>query len=170
MTLKRNRREKPLRDISMILAICAASTLANAALSYADAKEATLYQRLGGYDAISAVVDEFADRLFNDPRIARFFVGMSDDSKAGFKQKNKNLLTNVTGGPAKVISRPASVTHGGLGITEGDFDVVAGHLKAALDKFKVPKREQDEVFAIILTLKPDIVERKTKKLSRDLPR
>lgn len=170
MSSKLNVRKKPLRDLSIILAICAASTLANAALSSADAKEPPLYERLGGYDAISAVVDEFADRLFKDPRIARFFVGMSDDSKAAFKQKNKNLLTNVTGGPAKIISRPANVAHGGLGITEGDFDVVAGHLKAVLDKFKVPKREQDEVFAIILTLKPDIVERKTKKLSRDLNR
>ena len=170
MTTKPYRRERPLQDLSIILAICVVSTLANAALSSADAKETTLYERLGGYDGISAVVDEFAERLFNDPKIAIFFVGMSDDTKAAFKQKNKNLLTNVTGGPAKIISRPANVAHGGLGITEGDFNVVAGHLKATLDKFNVPKREQDEVFAIILTLKPDIVQRKTKKLSRDLPR
>lgn len=170
MDSKLNNRQRALRDLSVIFGICAASVLMNAALSSADATEKTLYERLGGYDAISAVVDEFAGRLFKDPRIDIFFVGMSDDSKEAFRQKNKNLLVNATGGPAKVISRPANVTHGGLGITEGDFAVVAGHLKATLDKFKVPKREQDEVFAIILSLKPDIVERKTKKLSRDLRR
>ena len=158
----------------MILAICGAFIIVSVAPSCAGAEEKTktrtLYERLGGYDGISAVVDDFASRLFKDPKINQFFIGMSDDSRLGFRQKNKNLLVNATGGPAKVISRPAKITHGGLGITEGDFKVVADHLKEALDKYKVPKREQDEVFAIILSLKPDIVERKTKKLSRDLPR
>ena len=147
-----------------------AARAAEEAADKAEEAEKTLYERLGGYDGISAVVDEFAGRLFNEPQISQFFAGMGDDSKEGFRQKNKNLLTNATGGPAKVISRPANVAHGGLGITEGDFKVVADHLKASLDKFKVPKREQDEVFEIILSLKPDIVERKTKKLSQDLPR
>jgi len=147
-----------------------AARAAEEAADKAEEAEKTLYERLGGYDGISAVVDEFAGRLFKEPKISQFFAGMGDDSKEGFRQKNKNLLTNATGGPAKVISRPANVAHGGLGITEGDFKVVADHLKASLDKFKVPKREQDEVFEIILSLKPDIVERKTKKLSQDLPR
>ena len=133
-----------------------------------DKADKTLYERLGGYDAISAVVEDFADRLFTDPKIKHFFRGMSTDTKDAFKQKNKNLLVAVTGGPAKVISREAKTSHAGLNITEGDFNVVAGHLKEVLDKFKVPKREQDEVFAIILKLKPDIVERKTEKLSRDI--
>jgi len=58
-----------------------------------------LYERLGGYEAISAVVDEFADRLFDDPVVGKRFFGMSDDSRAGFKQKNKNLVSAATGGP-----------------------------------------------------------------------
>lgn len=128
----------------------------------------SLYQRLGGYDAISAVVDEFADRLFKDEKINQFFRGMSTDTKELFKQKNKNLLCAATGGPAKVISRDAKTAHAGLMITEGDFKIVAGHLKATLDKFKVPKKEQEEVFAIIGKLKPDIVERATEKLSKEM--
>ena len=86
----------------------------------------------------------------------------------GFKQKNKNLVCSVTGGPYKVISRAANVVHDGLGITEGDFNVVAGHLKATLDQFSVPKREQDDLLAIIMTLKPQIVERDMQELSKDL--
>lgn len=128
----------------------------------------TLYERLGGYDAISAVVEEFANRLFNDPKIKQFFRGMSTDTKESFKQKNKNLLSAVTGGPAKVISRPPKTAHAGLNITQGDFNVVAGHLKATLEKFKVPERETKDVFAIIATLQPEIVQRKTEKLSRDI--
>ncbi len=123
-------------------------------------QQKTLYERLGGYDAISAVVEDFADKLFDDPKISKFFVGMGDDTRKQFKQKNKNLVCNVTGGPCKVISRTAKVTHTGLGITEKDFDVVFQHLVDTLDKFKVPKAEKKELLDIILTLKPDIVEKK----------
>ncbi|MDC0937123.1 group 1 truncated hemoglobin [Pirellulales bacterium] len=130
----------------------------------------TLYDRLGGYDAISAVVEDFANKLFTDPKVKQFFRGMGTDTKESFKQKNKNLLTAVTGGPAKIISRPAKTAHGGLNITQGDFNVVADHLKVTLEKFNVPEREISEVFAIIATLQPDIVERKTDMLSRDIDR
>src|SRR6516164_5053559 len=138
----------------------------NPTLAAADTKP--LYERLGGYDGISAVVDEFADSLFADKRINQFFIGMSDDTRAQFKQKNKNLLCNVTGGPCKVISRTAKETHHGLGITAGDFEVVAGNLKDALNKFKVGPKEQEEVFAIILSLRPQIVDRPDEtRLSRE---
>jgi hemoglobin len=93
---------------------------------------------------------------------------MSDDTRAQFKQKNKNLLCNVTGGPCKVISRPANVAHHGLGITAGDFDVVVGHLKDVLNKDKVGPKEQEEVLAIILSLRSQIVDRPDEtRLSRD---
>lgn len=124
----------------------------------ATAAPRSLYERLGGYEAISAVVDDFAARLFADPKVGKFFVGMGTDTREGFRQKNKNLVCAVTGGPCKVISRPAKTVHAGLGITAADFDVVAGHLVAVLDKFKVPAAEKKELIDIILTLRPDIVE------------
>jgi hemoglobin len=120
----------------------------------------TLYERLGGYDAISAVVEDFAPKLFNDPKVGRFFVGMSADSRQQFMQKNKNLVCKVTGGPCEIISRPARTAHAGLGITEGDFNVVVQHLVDTLNKFKVPAQEQKELLNIIGSLKPDIVEKK----------
>lgn len=119
----------------------------------------SLYDRLGGYGAISAVVDAFADRLFADPTVGKFFVGMGADTRASFKQKNKNLVCNVTGGPCQVISRSAKTVHAGLGITGADFEVVANHLVAVLNSFKVPAQEQKELIAIITTLRPDIVEK-----------
>ena len=119
----------------------------------------SLYDRLGGYNAISAVVEDFAPKLFNGPKIGRFFVGMSTDTKEQFKQKNKNLICNVTGGPCKVISRPAKTAHAGLGITEGDFNVVVQHLVDTLNEFKVPAAEQKELLGIIGSLKKDIVEK-----------
>ncbi len=122
------------------------------------AQEKSLYERLGGYDAIAAVVDDFAPKLFADPVVGKRFFGMSDDSREGFRQKNKNLVCIATGGPCKIISRPAKVAHGGLGIKASEFDIVVNHLVDTLNKFKVPEKEHQELLAIIGTLRPDIVE------------
>lgn len=152
----------------LVAASVAFAPLPAQAATAADTK--SLYERLGGYEGISAVVDQFADSLFADKRINQFFVGMGDDTRAQFKQKNKNLLCNVTGGPCKIISRTAHDTHHGLGITSADFGVVAGDLKDVLNKNKVGPKEQEEVFAIILGLRPQIVDRPDEtRLSRDVP-
>lgn len=129
-----------------------------AAPSFGAGVEKTLYERLGGYDAVSAVVDDFAAKLFDDPVVGARFFGMSEDSREGFRQKNKNLVCAATGGPCQIISRPALQTHRGLGITASEFNIVAQHLLDTLNKFNVPKKEQDELMAIIGSLRPDIVE------------
>ena len=122
------------------------------------AMEKSLYERLGGYEAISAVVNDFAPKLFNDPQVGPFFKGMGTDTRQSFIQKNINLVCNVTGGPCKIISRPAKTVHAGLGITEAEFNIVVNHLVDTLDTFKVPAKEKQELLTIIGTLKPDIVE------------
>ena len=141
---------KVLATGTLLVFICSATV---------QAQELALYERLGGYEAISAVVDDFADRLFSDPTVGKRFFGMSDDSRAGFKQKNKNLVCAATGGPCKIISRDAKTTHGGLGIKASEFDIVAGHLADVLNEFNVPKKEQDDIMTIIASLRPDIVEK-----------
>ena len=150
-------RNRYLRTIPVVLGIIAVGAfLGNSALG--QSTEKSLYERLGGYDAVSAVVDDFAGKLFVDPVVGARFFGMSDDSREGFRQKNKNLVCKVTGGPCKIISRPASTTHGGLGIKASEFNIVAQHLIDTLNKFNVPEKEHQELMAIIATLRPDIVE------------
>jgi len=122
--------------------------------------EKSLYERLGGYDAISAVVDSFLDKVWNDPRISRFFVGMGTDTRNQLRQKNKNLMCHNTGGPCKKINRPLKLAHAGLGITEKEFYIVVDHLADTLKEFKVPTREQEEVMSKVRKLKPKIVESK----------
>ena len=103
-------------------------------------------------------MNDFAPKLFKDSQVGSFFKGMGTDTRKSFIQKNINLVCNVTGGPCKIISRPAKTVHAGLGITESDFNVVVNHLIDTLDKFKVPADEKRELLEIIGTLKPDIVE------------
>ncbi len=121
--------------------------------------QSSLYERLGGYDAISAVVDDFAMKLFNDPIVGARFKGMSTDSRNGFRQKNKNLVCAATGGGCQIISRPAIVAHTGLNITEDEWNIVFDHLVGTLDSFGVPEQEKSELLVIILSLKDDIVGR-----------
>ena len=122
----------------------------------AEAKR-SLYERLGGYDAINAVVNEFAGHLFADEKLAAFFEGWSAEKQAKFKQLNTLLVCSATGGPCTYLGRSMPASHQGMGITDARFDQVAGHLVMTLDKFKVPKAEKEELLSIIGGLRPEIV-------------
>jgi hemoglobin len=117
----------------------------------------TLYHRLGGYDGIAAVTDDFIHRLATDDKEKRFFVGFSDDSKARIRQLFVDQLCYLTGGPCVYIGRDMKTVHKGLHITEDDWKTAVDDLTASLNKFNVGQREQTEVFAALTKLKPDIV-------------
>lgn len=123
----------------------------------------SLYERLGGYDAISGVVDEFLERVWDDPVVGRFFVGMGTDTRTQLRQKNKNLLCFNTGGPCRKINRPLNVTHRGLGITDQEFDIVVNHLDQTLKDFKVPEKERQEVMTKVGKLRSYVVEKRIQK-------
>lgn len=120
----------------------------------------SLYKRLGGYDALAAVTDDFIKGLASDKQLARFFSGVSNDSKKRIRQLVLDQLCAATGGPCIYIGRNMRTVHEGLGITEEDWNISVKLLTNTLDKFKVPKAEQDDLFKILATLKPDIVEKK----------
>lgn len=122
-------------------------------------KEKTLYARLGGYDAIAAVSDDFIVRLGKGKRLGRFVVGLSDDSKKKLRQHLVDFLCNATGGPCLYLGRDMKTAHTGLGIDEDDWKEGVDALVATLDKFKVPEKEKTEVLAAVSGLKKDIVEK-----------
>ena len=119
----------------------------------------SLYTRLGGYDAVAAVVDDFISRLVADKRFAKFFVGHSEDSLKKIRQHIVDQFCNAAGGPCLYIGRDMKTSHKGLGITGDDWDAAATHLVESLDKFKVPKTEKDELLAFVTSLRKDIVEK-----------
>ena len=138
---------------ALALAVLVASTPA------AQTKK-TLYERLGGYDAIVAVTDDFIGRLVADKQLERFFVGHSTDSKKRIRQHVIDQLCAATGGPCIYTGRTMKDSHAGLGITEEEWNIAGKHLVETLDKFKVPAQEQKELLDIVGTLKADIVEKK----------
>ena len=123
------------------------------------AQEKTLYQRLGGYDALAAVTDDFLGRLIADKKLSKFFAGASNDSKTKIRQHVVDFLCVATGGPCKYIGRDMKTVHTGLGITKAEWDVSVKHLIATLDKFKVPAKEKGEVLGAVGGLEKDIVEK-----------
>ncbi len=139
--------------------IAGVALIATVAPSHAQDKK-TLYQRLGGYDALAAVTDDFIGRLATDAALAKFFDGHSKTSLMIVRQHIVDQLCAATGGPCYYMGRDMKTAHAGLGISEADWTTSVNHLVATLDKFKVPKAEKDEVLALLTTLKADIVEKK----------
>ena len=125
----------------------------------AAAQEKSLYQRVGGYDALAAVVDDFIVRLVTDKQFEKFFAGASDNSKKRIRQHILDQFCAATGGPCVYNGRDMKTSHAGLGITNAQWDAAAKHLVASLDKFKVPDKEKGEILAFVTSLKKDIVEK-----------
>jgi hemoglobin len=128
-------------------------------MNAAAATQKSLYERVGGYDALAAVVDEFIGRLATDKKFERFFAGFSTDSKKKLRQHILDQFCVATGGPCVYMGREMKITHAGLGITEADWDAAAKHLAGSIDKFKVPEKEKGELLAFVTSLKKDIVEK-----------
>ena len=123
------------------------------------AQEKSLYERVGGYNALAAVVDDFIGRLVSDKQFEKFFSGHGTDSKKKIRQHLLDQFCAATGGPCVYTGRDMKTTHGGLGITEADWNTATKHLTASLDKFKVPEKEKGELLTFVTSLKKDIVEK-----------
>lgn len=118
------------------------------------AQAPTLYRRLGGLDAIRAVVGDFVDRVAADARINGFFRGVDLDDLKG---KLTDQICQATGGPCRYTGRPMRAVHAQLGIGNADFDALVGDLVASLDKFKVGEGEKSDLLAALGRLRPEIV-------------
>ncbi len=119
----------------------------------------SLYKRLGGYDALAAVSDDFLGRLASDKQLGRFFQGVSKAHNDSIRQHVVDFLCMATGGPCVYVGRDMKSTHAGLGITGADWDRMVGFLNQTLDKFSVPDRERKEVLGALGGLKSDIVDK-----------
>jgi hemoglobin len=118
----------------------------------------TLYERLGGYEAISAVANDLLPRLQADSQLARFWQHRGEDGLKREKQLLVDFLCSSAGGPLYYTGRDMKISHKGMKISESDWSRFLGHLNATLQTFRVPQAERDEVVAFVQSTKPDIVE------------
>ncbi len=139
-----------LAAIAAVVACSVASTSASAGA------QTPLYDRLGGYDAILAVTDDFIANVAADKRINGFFAHTDIPS---FRRKLADFICVGTGGPCIYFGRDMVSAHAGMGIRNRHFTALVQDLGKTLKKFKVPPQEQTELAAILAPMKRDIVTR-----------
>jgi len=115
----------------------------------------SLFERLGGKGAITAVVEDFRDRCGGDSRINAKF---ARTDMARLTSMLIDQVSEATGGPAKYAARDMKTAHADMRVTTGEFNALVEDLVATLNKFGVGKPEQDELLAILGPLRSDIVE------------
>ncbi|EMA61961.1 group I truncated hemoglobin [Halorubrum lipolyticum] len=115
----------------------------------------TLYERLGGREAIGAVVDEFYDRVLDDDRVAHHF---EDVDMTAQRAHQTRFLSAVAGGPAEYDGDTMDEAHDGMGITGTEFGAIATHLDDALAEFDVDDADREAVLAAVEEFRDDIVE------------
>jgi hemoglobin len=118
----------------------------------------SLYTRLGGYDAISAVANNLLPRLMGDTRLGRFWQNRGDDGVAREKQLLIDFLSANAGGTLLYTGRDMLTSHKGMGINADDWQAFMGHVTATLDSFDVGPQEKNDVVGFIESTKAEIVE------------
>jgi hemoglobin len=117
-------------------------------------QDQSLYQRLGGKEAITAVVDDFVGNVAADARINKRF------ANANIPRLKTLLVEQIcaaSGGPCTYSGRDMVTAHTGMNIQSAEFDALVEDLVKSLDKFKVPAREKGELLGALGGMKPAIV-------------
>jgi len=117
----------------------------------------TLYQRLGGREAIKLVVYDFVGNLAADPRVNQRFKGLDAGRIAKLQTNLADQICDATGGPCAYLGKDMKAAHAGMGITEADWNATVEDLVKSLKKFKVGEKEQQELLAVLGGMKKDIV-------------
>src|ERR687896_1233761 len=128
--------------------------------------QASLYERLGGIDAITAVARGYVDRAGKDGRINQKF------ARTDLNRLTKEFVDQVcevTGGPCTYTGRSMTQAHTNMEVTNGEFDAFIEDLVAILDDFKVGKSEQDELLSLLNPLRGEIVEVDSSEVGTPLP-
>jgi len=140
-----------------IIGVVVFGLLVSAGAAWAEgANGKSLYERLGGKDAITAVVDTFVRKVGADKRINGYF---ASTDLAKLKMHLVNQICEASGGPCKYTGRTMKQTHAGMGVTDRAFGALVEDLVAALDHHTVGKAEKDDLLAVLGPMKGDIVEK-----------
>lgn len=139
--------------------LLAAAIFTSIGLTSANAK--TLYQELGGYDAISAVTKALATKLVQDPKLGVYFKGLNTHHKEVVVNNLTDFLCNATGGPCIYTVENMEEAHAGLGITDSDWNRFVKITESVLDEYRVPPKLQKELLERLVPLKPYIVQKQS---------
>ncbi len=118
----------------------------------------SLYERLGGYDAIAAAAAALMVRIKDDDKLRRFYDHRGADGIAREEKLLVDYLCAASGGPVVYTGRDMKTVHIGMGLDEEDWKRAMTHLTTTLEAFEVPEQEKGELLNFHEALKPEIVE------------
>jgi hemoglobin len=122
--------------------------------------EQSLYERIGGVNAIAMVVDRFSDQIVKNPKL-NVNPALKEWNETGrlpgLKFMRTLWLCQAAGGPFESTGKEMGEAHEDLHITSEEFDEVGAEIAKALDHFKVPDREKQEVLAAIVSKKAEVI-------------
>ncbi|WP_254534857.1 group I truncated hemoglobin [Halomarina litorea] len=118
-------------------------------------EDETVFDRLGGHEAVESVVNDFYDRVLNDERVIHHF---EDSNTTELRAHQVQFISAVTGGPVEYSGDDMRDAHRGMGITDTEFNVVADHLDTALAENGVSDEDRELVLETVEELRPEIVE------------
>ena len=116
--------------------------------------EKSLYYRLGGKDAITAVVEKFVGIVVADDRINGFF---KNADAANLKKQLVDQICSATGGQCKYAGKDMKTAHAGMKVKQADFDALVEDLVKALDNAKVADADKQTLLGVLGPMKTDIV-------------
>jgi hemoglobin len=121
------------------------------------ARENSLYHKLGGKAAIDAAVEAFYVKVLADDRIKHFFEDINMNKQ---RRKQKEFLSAALGGPIPWTGKDLRKAHANLpGLNETHFNAVAENLQKTLEELKVKKDLIDQVMAIAASTKSSVLNR-----------
>jgi len=151
---------RPIRILSLALLAAAALAASATPVRAHGGLGLSLYDQLGGVYGIAPLVDDFVDRLWNDPVvIANPYVAEARQryAKASLRFLFTEYLCDKTGGPMVYRGRDMKTAHAGLHISEKEWRAMIADLKASMRKFSVPEEAQGDVIGVLEETKKDIV-------------
>ena len=116
--------------------------------------EETLYDRLGGYDGISAVVDEFYDALLADEDLGPLF---ANADVAELRRTQTDFLCEAAGGPERYDGPPVREAHAHVPFTPSHIERAVELLDGALDAFDVPEADAERVVGAVAAYERDLL-------------
>ena len=122
--------------------------------------EQSLYERLGGVNALAMVVDRFSDEIVKNPKLnvnPQLKEWNASGQLPSLKFMRTLWLCQAAGGPFEYTGKDMHDAHKDLHITSDEFDEVGAEIARALDHFGVPEREKGEVLAAIVARKAEVV-------------
>lgn len=120
--------------------------------------EAVLYDSLGGYDGVVAIVNDLFARVHGDPKIGRFWTNRGEDGLARERQLAVDYLCSSAGGQVYYTGRDMKLAHKGMRITDNDYSVFMRHVGECMDSLGVPDDVRASVVDFLNSLKIDIVD------------